>query len=229
MNPIPKLEQSKNYPPWLNACIGQINNYFCSDIRSKMIAVSIARAENYNKSFPDFPPLYVFNDRIEGLWIMGNNYRTSGYHGAYPHGYLKRVLALFPDVAESEIIHVCSGSLPPGEYTRVDINPDLKPDFCCNAEELSGRINKKYQLALVDVPYTGEDAERYGFPMLSRKKVLAEIHKILNPGGWVVWLDQMLPMFSKKDWEWKIAIGMIKSTNHRARAITGFQKKGNLL
>ena len=46
--------------------------------------------------------------RIVGTWIMGNNYRVkSGLYGGYPHGYLKRIRALFPD--KKNILHLFSG------------------------------------------------------------------------------------------------------------------------
>lgn len=184
------------------------------------------RARKYNEAFPKFEPLYVSKTgRIEGLWIMGNNYRTSGYYGAYPHGYLSRIMSMFPDVQEADIIHVCAGSLPKGEYTRVDKNKTLEPEICCDAEVFSNHIQKKYKLALVDVPYSEEDALHYGYPMLSRRKTLDQCHKALEVGGWVIWLDQAPPIWAKKNWNWSLAIGMIKSTNHRVRVVLGFQKK----
>ncbi|MEW6710323.1 MAG: hypothetical protein AB1403_10915 [Candidatus Riflebacteria bacterium] len=183
------------------------------------------RCRLYAEKFPTFPKPYVFNNRIEGHWIMGNNYTTSGYYGAYPHGYLARVLSMFPD--KSKIIHVCSGSLPPGPYTRVDIRPEVNPDIVCNVEELSKHVpNDYFDLALVDVPYSKEDAEHYGQPLLKRQKVLSEIHKILVSGGWAVWLDQVQPNYSKVNWNQALSIGIVKSTNHRVRAVFGFEKKG---
>jgi hypothetical protein len=184
------------------------------------------RIDLYAKAFPKFEPLYLTKTgRIEGLWVMGNNYRTSGGYGAYPHGYLSRVMSMFPD--QKKILHVCSGWLPADpSYTRVDINPERRPEVCCNAEKLADYVNpNSFDIVYIDVPYSKEDAEHYGYPMLSRKKTLAQIHVVLKPGGWVIWLDQVLPMWSKKEWEWKLAIGMIKSTNHRARMVVGFEKK----
>ena len=185
------------------------------------------RADLYAKAFPKFQPLYVTQtDRIEGLWIMGNNYTTkTNFYGAYPHGYLPRVMSMFPD--KEKIAHLCSGSLPKSDdYLRVDINPDRCPDIVADAEKLSETIApSSFDLILVDPPYSKEDAEHYGTVMLSRKKVLAECHKVLKPGGWVLWLDQVLPMFAKKNWHWGLAIGMIKSTNHRVRCVFGFEKR----
>lgn len=183
------------------------------------------RIDLYSQAFPKFEPLYLSKTgRIEGLWIMGNNYQTSGYYGAYPHGYLPRINAMFPD--RKKIAHVCSGSLPAGDYTRIDCNSALSPEICCRAEELTQHIpENSFDLVLIDPPYSKEDAEHYGTVMLNRRKVLEEIHKVLIPGGWVVWLDQVLPMFAKDKWDWSMAIGMVKSTNHRVRGIFGFCKR----
>jgi len=192
-------------------------------VKSLNMLESHDRIALYSNAFPKFEPLYLSKTgRIEGLWIMGNNYKTSGYYGAYPHGYLPRIQSLFPDC--KKIIHVCSGSLPVGDYTRVDVRPEVNPEICCNAEEMSGLVLERFDIAYVDVPYSAEDAEHYGTVMLKRKKVLEECYKILKPGGWVIWLDQVLPMFSKKKWFFGLAIGMVKSTNHRVRGVFGFKK-----
>jgi len=40
----------------------------------------------------------------------------------------------------------------------------------------------------------------------------------------LVWLDQVLPMYRKADFEAEAYIGMVKSTNHRFRMVTIFKK-----
>ena len=183
------------------------------------------RIDAYKKAFPKFPPPYLVGDRIEGLWIMGNNYRTSGYYGAYPHGYLDRVHAMFPLEIGDPAMHIFSGSLPKDDrYIRFDIRPDVKPDVVCDVHKLSEVTSRQYSLILADPPYSVEDAEHYGQPMVRRKVVFDECMKVLMPGGWLIWLDQAFPMFSKKVCRLGMAIGMIKSTNHRVRAVFGFQK-----
>ena len=184
------------------------------------------RIDLYSKAFPKFEPLYLSKSgRIEGLWQMGANYRVKGGYGAYPHGYLARITSLFPDKAR--VLHVCSGWLPADAgYTRLDINPERSPEICCNAEEMSKHIeSESFDIIYFDAPYSAEDAEHYGYPMLSRKKVLMESHKVLKPGGWLVMLDQVPPIWAKRDWYYRLVIGMIKSTNHRVRAVFGFEKK----
>jgi hypothetical protein len=45
--------------------------------------------------------------------------------------------------------------------------------------------------------YTGEDATKYGVPLVNRNKVVKEAAKILEPGGFLVWFDMVLPYVSE--------------------------------
>ncbi len=184
------------------------------------------RKHNYEKAFPDFMPLLLTpTGRLEGLWVMGNNYRTSGYYGAYPNGYLKRIMSMFPLDDNKKVMHLFSGSLEAGKYDRVDVNPDNGAEIICDAHELSQHVaNSSYDLIFVDPPYSVEDAEHYGTAMVKRKIILEECRKVVKIGGWVIWLDQAFPMFSKKKWFWGLALGMIRSTNHRVRGVFGFER-----
>lgn len=183
------------------------------------------RCDLYRDRFPDFQPLQIASEkRIEGLWIMGNCYQTSGYYGAYPHGYLDRVMAMFPDA--EDILHVPSGSLPPGPYLRIDIRPEVNPDIVGDCHDLPALVGeRRFDLILADPPYSAEDAEHYGKPMVKRNVMLKSCLDVCKPGGWVIWLDQVLPMHRKDEVDWALAIGMVKSTNHRVRGVFGFRKK----
>ena len=178
------------------------------------------RQQLYSKAFPKFPPLRVDDRWIDGMWIMGNNYRTSGYYGAYPHTYLERVLSMFPDA--KNILHLFAGSLPKGNYTRFDLKPEYA-DVCGDANKLSEYMDgKKFDLILADPPYSIEDCDHYGCVMINRNKVLKECVKVLDKNGYIVWLDQVLPMFRKDEINMCGVIGMVKSTNHRFRVVTIF-------
>ncbi len=66
----------------------------------------------YNRAFPDRPPLSYGgkNPMVTGAWMIGACYKNPNkLYGAYPHGYLKRVHAMFPDARR--ILHVFSGGL----------------------------------------------------------------------------------------------------------------------
>lgn len=183
------------------------------------------RCEAYGRAFPRFPaPRVIDGKRIEHLFIMGNCYQTSGYYGAYPHGYLDRVMAMFPDA--KDILHVPSGSLPPGPYLRIDIRPEVSPDIVGDCHDLLALVGeRRFDLILADPPYSAEDAEHYGRPMVKRNVMLKSCLDVLRHGGWVIWLDQVLPMHRKDEVDWAMAIGMVKSTNHRVRGVFGFRKR----
>jgi hypothetical protein len=92
----------------------------------------VDRAAAYCHAFQKWPaswPLVVREqdrDVLYATWLLGNDYRVkSQYYGGYPKGYLPRVMALFPDAKGTAILHVFSGSLPKGDYHRVDLNPSI--------------------------------------------------------------------------------------------------------
>lgn len=160
------------------------------------------RAQAYRMAMPgNYPDLRIVNDRLYDMWLMGNDYtNTSGYYGAYPNGYLKRMNAIFQD--KKSVLHLFSGKLPKGDYLRFDCNPDSGAEIVGQASRLSSYIHTfardillrgGFDLIFADPPYSHEDADRYGVALVSRDKVIAECHKILRPGGHIVWLDQAFP------------------------------------
>ncbi len=170
--------------------------------------------------------LFQANDgRVVGTWIMGNNYRVkSEYYGGYPAGYLKRISALFPD--RKRVLHLFSGmvdkSLIPGD--TVDLNEDLTPTYVDDAQTLTKVPLEDYDLVLADPPYSVEDCDHYQTTMIKRNVVMRSLGSRLKTGSFVVWLDQVLPMYRKDQFKVEAVIGMVKSTNHRFRVITIFKK-----
>lgn len=184
-----------------------------------------SRIDNYVKETKFPRSLFLSEDgRIVGTWIMGNAYGVkSGYYGGYPHGYLKRVKALFPE--KQNCLHVFSGRVDqsawPGD--TVDLNEDVEPTFLDDAQDLSKVPLGNYDIILADPPYSVEDSEHYKPTMVKRNKVMDALSRVQS-GTHVVWLDQVLPMYRKADWSIIGVIGMVKSTNHRFRVVTIFQK-----
>lgn len=186
------------------------------------------RAESYKKAFPKYPPLHVFGRWIYGVWMIGNDYRNkTKFYGAYPRSYLKRVQALFPDIREEDTLHLFSGSLDPKEtkyVTYVDIKPQYPEVLKVDAHHLSEHLDKKFSLIFADPPYSESDAMKYGTPMINRNKVIIECYKVLKLNGYIVWLDQVKPMYRKKNLHLFGTVGVDRSTNHRARMVYMFQK-----
>lgn len=169
--------------------------------------------------------LFLSEDgRIVGTWIMGNAYGVkSGYYGGYPHGYLRRIKALFPE--KQNALHVFSGRVDqsawPGD--TVDLNPDMEPTYLDDAQALTQVPLGDYDIVLADPPYSVEDAEHYQPTMVKRNKVMRALAGCRS-GTHVVWLDQVLPMYRKDQWKIIGVIGMVKSTNHRFRVVTLFER-----
>lgn len=190
------------------------------------------RIENYVRE-TGFPrSLFVSEDgRIVGTWIMGNNYRTkSPLHGAYPHGYLRRIKALFPEIAGGkDTLHLFSGAVDlsawPGDTVDIVQNRPTPPTFVDDAQTLDRVPLEQYKIVLADPPYSVEDCEHYQTTMISRNKVMGALGKRLRSGSWVVWLDQVLPVYRKIDFDVRGVIGMVKSTNHRFRVVVLFERK----
>ena len=185
------------------------------------------RIENFEKETGYSNYLFHAADGwIAGTWVMGGDYTVeSGYYGGYPAGYLRRIKALFPE--KNDVLHVFSGKVDLGTLPgdTVDLDAKRKPTFHDDAQTLEKVPVQDYDLILADPPYSVEDAENYKPSMVKRNKVMRALGKKAKKGTHVVWLDQVLPMYRKDEWSIQAVIGMVKSTNHRFRVITIFEKK----
>lgn len=192
------------------------------------------RVDSYNTTFDWALLCYTEKSkvRIYGTWILGQDYRSKQqYYGEYPPNYLKRVHSMFPD--SQELLHLFSGVVEKGLWTNettFDIDIDLNPDVVGNAVQLSSYFgDKAFDLIIADPPYSNEDAKNYGTPMINRNVVVKECYNILEEGDFLVWLDQVLPMYRKDELAWVGAIGVVRSTNHRVRCVFIWQKQESSL
>ena len=190
------------------------------------------RAAAYARAFPQFPGshFHAAGRTQQALWVLGNNYRGTGYYGAYPGGLLRRLWALYPDAARA--VHVCSGSLPPQTRgVRVDLRHAIpvgdgvvRPDVVGDVQALPF-VDGAFDLALADIPYGARHAERYGTPMPSRRRVVAAVRRALAARGQLSWLDTKLPMYRKDQWLlWGLVV-VVVSTNHDVRLLSLFERR----
>lgn len=189
------------------------------------------RAEAFNRVYPQLPPLVVrYRDGkpfLYGIWFVGGG-NVSSFYGSYQVEYLKRAELLFSDA--TKVVHLFSGSLPPSDkYTRVgiDYTGQHKSDFECDAHKLSSFLPFKPDLIYADPPYSVEDADHYKSGDLNRAKVLEECGIVLQPGGYIVWQDQNLPIFSNSLLNLVGVISFIRSTGNRFRCVNIFHKPAN--
>lgn len=184
------------------------------------------RVRFYSEAFPKYAPLHVFNESIYGEWRLGQNFKnTSDYWGAYPEQYLPRATSLFPD--KKEVLHLFSGKTPKGNYLRMDKNPANGSEIVGDAEQLSSyaRIYKPggFDIIYADCPYTKEDANHYGYCMISRPQYFVNVGKPYTwwPCGLV---GPSSTQWSNEDWFLEGIIYMFISSNRRVRAVSIFRK-----
>lgn len=187
------------------------------------------RAGAFNAAYAKWPAsrLHLVSESgkpvIYGRWLIGNDYRNkTRYYGAYPAGYLDRLLALFPDIAPASTLHVFSGSLPPGEYARCD---SVQPaEYRCTVEQLPN-FGAGFALIVADPPYSAEDAKRYGTPAIHRGRTMQALAKVAARGAFCCWLDTCWPMHRKAEWRTVGRVVITRSTNHRTRDLTIFERQ----
>ena len=192
------------------------------------------RAQLYNKTYehlgPPNTPLYYSNrnnrEFIHAFWFVGGA-NISDFYGSYQIEYLERINALFPEIKGREkVVHLFSGSIPKSDdYSIVGLkDANNTPDYEIDAEKLSSFLPFKPQLIFADPPYSIEDSEHYANAMVNRERVMAECALVLQPSGFLVWIDTALPIFSNNDLSFVGAIGYIRSTGNRFRCVSIFRK-----
>lgn len=190
------------------------------------------RVKAYAVKFPEFPdswPVVSPSGRwLTAIWLLGNDYRGSGYYGAYPPSYLRRVQALFPEFPASDWLHLFSGSLKPEVGgIRVDCRPAgsgvVAPSFVADATALPFDASS-VRIVDADPPYTKVDAKRYGTKPVNKPKVLRELARVVKVGGHLIWLDTTLPIYRKSEWHHWGVICVQRSTNHRTRLCSIFTR-----
>jgi hypothetical protein len=181
------------------------------------------RAEAYHATFPKYPKMWVDGGWLMGVWVIGALYKRPNpeYYGAFPHGFARRTLSMFPDRVKT--LHLFSGTIQAGigEITT-DINPILKPSVVADARHLPFQVGS-FDLVVADPPYSTKDAENYGYGMPSRLHVVRGVRSIVPTGGYLCWLDTVRPMYSKLLWKQVGTVMVLVSTNTRTRCLSIFE------
>ncbi len=216
----PCFVEIKIVMPTTSTCVNTIGNVV-SDLAS--------RAASFKRVFTNpaaWPWVTIEQDRqvLYGVWLIGADYRNrTSFYGSYPPTYLDRVMALFPDATPDQTLHVFSGSLPPGPYMRCDLKQPA--ELSCSVYDLpTVAAGRTWNLVIADPPYSADDAVKYGTPPVNANRAFKALASVVPPGGFLLWLDTKWPMHSKRQW---LTVGRIlvqRSTMHRVRVCTIFQR-----
>ena len=114
---------------------------------------------------------------------------------------------------------------------RVDIRPDVKPDVCCDAHELTKHISETFDIILADPPYSNDESRNlYGTKRLNYKKWTSEATLLLNPGGLlIVYHKYIMPNPDPEKYEVMKRVFIGTRVYHHARIALYFRKKANNL
>lgn len=148
-------------------------------------------------------------------------------YGQYPRAL---IAAMLPWLAceRREVLHVCSGALPPGEGIRVDIRPEAQPDFVADGRKLPF-ADGSHAAVMLDPPYSEHySKELYGVKYPRPSHLLREAARVVRPGGRIIIVHYITPKpvagttFVKA---WGLSTGF----DMPIRAVTCFQRDGGQL
>jgi SAM-dependent methyltransferase len=133
---------------------------------------------------PRRPPFcMLFEDVVEA---------PEGVYGMYPASFIPRMLPWLK-CPRSEILHVCSGGLPPGEGIRVDVRPEAKPDLVADGRDLPFEDGVVAGV-MIDPPYSEHYArELYGTDYPRPAHLLKEAVRVVRPNGRIVFVHYIVP------------------------------------
>jgi len=126
---------------------------------------------------------------IESLaWVLPRPSKSK-YIGSFPLHFEKKLLGLLDiDPAKHKILHPFGGKAEYG--LRVDINPEVNPDYVGDAHDLSMFLDNTFDLVVLDPPYSEAYAERlYGtnkFGKLKFRTYTKEAVRVAKEGGFIV-------------------------------------------
>jgi hypothetical protein len=173
-----------------------------------------------NAPAPKPPPVLVLYDDLADE--LGE--APEPVYGQYPRAFIGKMLPWLR-CARHEVLHVCSGCLPPGEGVRVDIREAAKPDILADGRSLPMRDGEWQGGIMLDPPYTTHYArELYGVEYPRPSHLLREAARVIRPGGRIVFVHYITPK-PPEGTRFVKAFGLSTGFDMPIRAVTVFEKE----
>lgn len=145
-----------------------------------------------------------------------------GEWGQYPKDFLAWATRVI-GCRRSEVLHICSGSLPLGEGVRVDLRSSVRPDVVADGRRLPF-ADGSFAGVLIDPPYSLEYArDLYETEYPRPSHLLAEALRVVQPCGRFGILHFLVPM-SLKGSSLVGVYGLTTGAGYRIRAFTVFAR-----
>lgn len=146
-----------------------------------------------------------------------------GVLGMFPVNFIAKILPWLK-CARGEVLHVCSGGLPPGEGIRVDIRPEAKPDIVADGRDLPLPDNSQAAV-LIDPPYTEHYARTlYGTDYPRPAHLLREAARVVQHNGRIGFVHYIVPN-PPDGCRFIRAFGLSMGFGYPMRALTLFERE----
>lgn len=154
---------------------------------------------------------------------LGEIEAPPGVLGMYPANFIAKILPWLK-CERREVLHVCSGGLPPGEGIRVDIRPEARPDILADGRKLP-LADGSQAAVLLDPPYTEHYAkDLYGTDYPRPSHLLREASRVVRPNGRIGFVHYIVPN-APPGCRFIRAFGLSMGFGYPMRAVTIYERE----
>ena len=191
------------------------------DLRNRVRGTNGSFPKSVSARIAPKPPAIAMFPEVLEMEAPGDT--PEAVFGQYPRGFIAKILPWLR-CERREILHVCSGSLPPGEGTRVDMRPAARPDVLANGEALPF-ADGTAAAVMLDPPYTeGYAKNLYGIRYPVPARLLREAARVTRPCGRIAFTHFMVAP-RPPGCRWVKTIALSTGAPYQLRAVTIFERE----